>query len=353
IVFEQMRHIRTKNLGYDQDNLMIVPQLDTAALASYPVFREKCLHIAGVRQVSSAMFVTGLDGAMDIMLVEDKGQRSQQLISLNYVTDHFVDLMGMRILAGRDFIPNNKTDFRSHVLINETAVRKLGWEDNPLGREIAESAASDKPYKVVGVIRDFHYAPLNEEIGPMVFFLRDKGQSQIHIKLEGRNISKTIRQIEMLWKEVYPENPFTYSFLDAGLRNTYMHEDKLLKLMGVFTMFSILIALLGLFGLSSYITEKYTREIGIRKVFGASPFTIVIHLSKQYIYLIILACIISMPICWYIMENWLTGFAYRTEINPWWFALTGTTVIIVALCTVIFQSLRAASRNPVEALRYE
>jgi len=353
IVFQQLKHIQTADLGFNKDNLMIIPVTDTNALKSYPVLREKIMQIPGIEKISSSYFVTGLETAMDIMLVEDGGQRSRELIGLNYITHHFVDMMEMEIVKGRDFNPKNKTDYKDHILINETAARKLGWEFDPLGKEIAESAKPNNPFKVIGVIKDFHYAPLHQKIGPMVYFLKENAQTEINIRISEINKKKTIKMLEHTWKTLHPEVPFTYIFLDQELGAAYKQEDKLLKLMGMFTLFSIFIAFLGLFGLSSFMTEQYTREISIRKVFGSSPLSIIYQLTRQYLLLIILACIIAMPVCWYLMTIWLDNFAYRTEIHIWWFIITALAVILVAEATVIFQSMKAANRNPADTLRYE
>ncbi|MEN8225237.1 MAG: ABC transporter permease [Bacteroidota bacterium] len=353
IVFQQLKHIRTSDLGFNKENLLVITVTDTNALRSYPAIREKFMQLPGILNVSSSLFITGLGSAMDIMLVEDTGQYSRALIGLNYITHHFIEMMEMKIVRGRDFNPKNLTDASKHVLINETAARKLNWSTFPIGKEITVTTRPDEPYKVIGVIEDFHYAPLYEEIGPMVYFLKDKAQQEVHIRIDQINKSTTLKMIEHIWKTMYPEIPFTYIFLDQELESAYLHEDKLLKLMSLFTIFSIFIALLGLFGLSSYITEQYTREIGIRKVFGASPFSIIHQLSRQYLTLIVLACTISMPVCWYLMELWLENFAYRTDILPWWFVATAAVVIIIAEATVIVQSLKAANKNPADTLRYE
>lgn len=353
IVFQQLKHIRTAELGFDKDNLMVISTTDSTAIQSYPVLREQLMQISTVEAVSSSYFVTGLASAMDILYVQDSGQQSKELMSVNFINHGFIDLMGIDILQGRDFDPANVSDGDKYILVNEAAIAKLGWGLNPLGQEIAESAAPDKPYKVIGVMKDFHFLPLHQEIGPMVYFLRRSAQPEIHIRLNEKNQAKTIKLIEHNWKTLFPDLPFTYIFLDQELKAEYLHEDKLFKLMGMFTLFSILIALLGLFGLSSYLTEQYTREIGIKKVFGAEPLTIIYNLSRQYLFLIILACTVAMPVCWYLMSLWLENFAYRTDIYFSWFLLTGLAVLIIAELTVIFQSMKAANRNPAETLRYE
>jgi len=353
VVFQQLRHIKTADLGFSKENLMVISTTDSNAIQSYPVLREKFLQITGVEKVSSAYFVTGLTSAMDILYVQDTGQQTKELMSVNFTTHDFIDLMGIEIIQGRDFDPGNESDADKYIIINEAAADKLGWRQDPLGKEIAESANPEKPYKVIGVMKDFHYMPLHQQIGPMVYFLKEDAQSEIHVRLNGKNMAKTIKMIEHNWKLLHPDLPFTYIFLDQELESEYLHEDKLLKLMGMFTLFSIFIALLGLFGLSSFLTEQYTREIGIRKVFGANPLTIVYNLTRQYLILIILACVVAMPLCWYLMSLWLENFAYRTNIFISWFLFTGLAVIVVAEVTVIFQSMKAASRNPSETLRYE
>ncbi len=353
VVFQQLKHLKSAELGFDKENLMVFPVMDTTAQKSYPVLREEFLSIPGVEKMSSAMFMIGMGGGMDILMVEDSGGMVKELIGMNYINHHFVDVMGLKITHGRDFDEKNRNDAEKFVLINETAAQKFGWMDDPLHRKIAESANYEHKYEVIGVIRDFHYTPLHQEIGPMIFFLKEEPQPEIHLRLSGQHTGKTIKMIEHAWAEIHPDIPFSYVFLDQELEHIYLKEDKLTKLMGLFTLFSIFIALLGLFSLSSYLTEQYTREISIRKVFGASSWSVVYHLSKQYLFLVIIACILSMPVGWYLMQLWLENFAYRIKIQPWWFILTGLAVVLIAECTVIYQSLKAANRNPSETLRHE
>ena len=353
VVYEQLVHLKTKELGFDKENLLVISSADTNVQRSYSSLRAELLKISGVNGVSSAMFITGIDGNMDIMKVEDSGQVSQQLIGLNFITDHFVNLMGMDIIKGRDFNIVNQTDAGKHVLINETAANKLGWADDPLGKELSPSDNEGDPYKVIGVIKDFHFAPLHQAIGPMVYFLRKTGQKEIFVKISSTAQPVTIKKIEKAWKRIHPELPFTYNFLSQEMKTVYSGEQKLLQLMGMFALISIFIALLGLFSLSSYLTEQYTRVIGIKKVFGASPLSIVIQLSRQYLSLIMIACAISVPLCWYLMSLWLENFAYRVDIRISWFIISIVGLLLVAECTVIIQSMHAANRNPVDTLRYE
>jgi putative ABC transport system permease protein len=311
------------------------------------------MKLGGVKNVSSALFVTGFGASMDIMRVEDSLEKSQQLLSLNYVTNHFVELMEMELIQGRDFDINNPADADQYVLINETAARKLGWEEYPLGKMISPSDRPDRPFKVLGVIKDFHYAPPHQEIGPMVYFLKKEGQPEIFIRLDEVGQPQALEKIEKTWKVMFPSLPFTYNYLDQVMDEIYIDEEKLLRLMGLFTLFSIFIALLGLFSLSSYITEQYTRVIGIKKVFGASSFMIVSQLSGQHLILIFIACMISIPVCWYIMDLWLSQYAYHTPIKASWFILSTLLMIFMAEATVVYQSIKAANRNPVDSLRYE
>lgn len=353
IVHQQLVHVKSKATGFDKENVILVLSSDTIFHKSYPMLRSELMKIGGVENVASSYFVTGFGASMDIMLVEDETRQSQQLLHLNYITQHYVDLMGMEVIQGRNFDINKPSDAERYVLINETAVSKLGWKEDPIGKKITPSDRPDQPYRVIGVLRDFHFAPLHQEIAPMVYFLKKEGQPVLSIKIAETGQARTLKKIEASWKHILPHLPFTYNYLEDALESIYTSEENLLRLMGLFTVFSIFIALLGLFSLSSYLTEQYTRVIGIKKVFGASSLSIVFQLSRQHFTLILLACIISVPLCWYLMDMWLNQFAYRTPIKAQWFILSTGLMLLLAELTVIFQSIKAANRNPVDSLRYE
>lgn len=353
IIYQQLVHLKSKDLGFNSKNLIVLSSSDTTLKKSFRSFRSELIKISGVENVSSALFITGLGSSMDIMRVEDEGNQSQQLLHLNYITDHFVDLMEMEIVAGRNFDADNPADADCYVLINQTAAIRLGWEDEPLGRKISPSDNKGEPFQVIGVIKDFHYAPLHEEIAPMVYFLKNEAQPEIFIRLGLEAHKASLNKIEMTWKNMYPHLPFTYNYFDQIISKNYRSEEKLLRLVGIFALFSIFIALLGLFSLSSYLTEQYTHVIGIRKVFGASTFAIVMQLSRQYLILLLIACIITIPTSWYLMNSWLSQFAYHISTKPQWFIMSALAVIILAELTVIYQSIKAAQRNPADSLRYE
>jgi putative ABC transport system permease protein len=353
VVFLQLGHMRSAELGFEKDNLLLIPVMEENARMDYEVFRNEVIQYPGVIEVSNSMFPTGLGAAMDIMKVEDSAGFSQELIGLNFVYHHYIKLMGMQVILGRDFDESSRTDAEQAVLINETAAKKLGWQEDPIGKRLSLSADYDHFYRVTGVIRDFHYAPLHEEIGPMVYFLMEEPQQSMAIRISGYERKNTIDEIQKAWEGLFPDIPVSYVFLDHELNASYLKEDKLGKLMGTFTLISILIGLLGLFSLSSYLTEQYTREIAIRKVFGAGIFSIIYRLSRQYLMFVLTGSIIAMPFCWIFMQSWLDNFAYRIELQAWWFLLIMIVVALVAEMTVIYQSVITAVRNPSDSLRHE
>jgi putative ABC transport system permease protein len=240
------------------------------------------------------------------------------------------------------------------LLINETALKKIGLK-NPLEsiliREENDPIRSRK--KIIGVFKDFHIRSLYEKVQPMVMFLNPEIVRQMTIRLSPQANKLTYKKIEIIWKSIFPDDPFQFTFVDEALHAYYLREDQTYAIISLFGFLSLVIALMGLFGLSAFSAEKRTKETGIRKVNGARVIDIFYVLSKQFGKWIGIAFIIATPLAWYAMHRWLQHFAYKTELSWWVFALSGLISIFMALLTVSWQSYKAATRNPVEALRYE
>jgi putative ABC transport system permease protein len=259
------------------------------------------------------------------------------------------------LARGRFFSKDFSTDSHAAVL-NEKAVELLGWDD-PIGKKINNWSQNRGDFTVIGVIKDYHYESLHQEIRPQALFLSGgyytNVESYISVRLSTENISETIGYVENTWRDFAPNKPFEYSFLDQDYNNLYINEQQTRKLFSIFSFLAIFIACLGLFGLASFIADRRTKEIGIRKVLGASVLRIVQILNKSFMKWVLLANLIAWPAAWFVMNRWLQNFAYRIDLSWWMFVLGALLALVIAFITVSFQTVKAALRNPVDSLRYE
>jgi putative ABC transport system permease protein len=265
------------------------------------------------------------------------------------VDPDFIKTIGFSVVEGRDFSWDLESDKNKAVILNETAVKNFGLKD-PIGFEIK---VLNYKARVIGVARDFHNESFRSGISPLVMWYVPGYIYNLSIRMNGHNIPGTIKYIKEQWDKFAPDIPFEYQFMDKKYDALYKEEDKLSVVIGYFSVVAILIACLGLFGLVSFITQNRTKEIGIRKVNGAKVSEILSMLNTDFVKWVLLAFAFASPIAWYAMHKWLQGFAYKTEMSWWIFALSGLLALSIALLTVSWQSWRAATRNPVEALRYE
>ncbi|HMB92364.1 MAG TPA: FtsX-like permease family protein, partial [Rhodothermales bacterium] len=241
------------------------------------------------------------------------------------------------------------TDTTAALLLNEAAVQSLGWDD-PLGKTLM---TDEQPMEVVGVLKDFHYSSLQEEIQPIIFrFSPDVLQSLV-VRIRAERVSETLAFLEETWRNLAPAYPFEYTFLDQKYANEYEGIQRLSRTIRTFALLAILVACLGLFGLAAYTTEQRTKEIGVRKVLGASVPGILALLSRDFLKLVALAFVVAAPLSYFAMNKWLEDFAYRIEVGVGVFVLAGGMALLIAVATVSYQATRAALTNPVESLRYE
>jgi putative ABC transport system permease protein len=265
------------------------------------------------------------------------------------VDPDFVKTIGLNVVEGRDFSWDLESDKNKAVIINETAARNFGLKD-PIGFEIK---VLNYKARIIGVIKDFHNESFRSNISSLVMWYVPGYSYNLSIRMNGNNIPGTINYIREQWEKFAPDIPFEFQFLDKKYDALYKEEDKLSLVIGYFSVVAILIACLGLFGLASFITQNRTKEIGIRKVNGARVSEILAMLNTDFVKSVLIAFPLAAPIGWCAMHKWLEGYAYKTEMSWWIFVLSGSLALCVALLTVSWQSWRAATRNPVEALRYE
>ncbi len=347
VVHKQLQFMQETNLGFDKERIVVLH--GAGALAGrHATFIRELESAPGVAAAAAAQTIPGYD--FDSTLFEPEQPANYQQTSLNYtmVDYNFVEVMGLKIVQGRNFSRDFASDSLSYI-INAKAAQALGWE-NPIGKLLNSSGT---PGPVIGVVEDFHYESLHSDIQPLVLPFLRWTPPLIVVRLEPGQINEHLAAVGELWREFLPQQPFNYSFLDQNLESWYVNEFRVAALFRLFTLLAILIACLGLFGLAAYTTETRTKEIGVRKVLGASVMGIATLLTKDFIRMVVLAFVIAVPIGWLAMNHWLQGFAYRIEISFWIIALAGVIAIAIALLTVSAQAIKAATMNPAKSLRSE
>ncbi len=297
IVQSQMNFIRKSNLGFKKENVLIVRSTDTSFKKEMQVFKNELLTNSNIYNVSTSNTSPGGNNYMDVFLVEGPEKMDEQLMSLMFVDYNFIDLMGMKIINGRNFDIKYKTDIDNGAIINWMTAKKLGWNEDALGKEIHRRSNGLEKFKVLGVVEDFNFSALYEPVGPIVFFLEKNPGDLISMRINSKNKEATIAYIEQLWTKLNTTEPFKYDYLEDILNNQYTSDEKLHKIISYFALLSIFISLMGLFGLSSFITEQFSKSIGIRKLLGASVKSIVYLLSADFLKLIIISFFVAAPNC--------------------------------------------------------
>ena len=355
IVMWQMRYMQNKSLGFDREHIVTLPY---ASLLndSYEAFRTELLANSNIKNAGrSSRIPTGrLLDAMGAQI--KKGDTlAPANADIKYVAaDHdFISTYGVKIVAGRNFSREFSTD-TSSFLINQAAARVLGFNDpaDAIGKDFGYGGVRGK---LIGVFNDFHFESMHENIVPLVLIMPRNANNYgaISIKVSGSNMTGTLAQIENTWKKFLPETPYQYTFLDENFNRLYRAELRQKRIFSTFSILAIVIACLGLFGLSAFTISQRVKEIGIRKVLGANINTIVSLLSKDFLKLVVISAVIAFPVAWWFMEKWLQDFAYRITM-PWWiFLCAGIAAAMIALITISFQAVKAATANPVKSLRTE
>ena len=357
VVFQQLRYIQTKSLGFNKDHILVTGYSGTLT-KQFESFKQELLKNPSIRAVGrSSRIPSGrlLDdqGAQVI----EGGKSVPTNIELKYITTDFgfMDTYGMKMAAGRNFSKDYLTDTANYV-INETAVQQLGWKtaQNAIGKDITYGNTKGK---VIGVVHDFHFESLHQPIIPMIFLLPPPSSgyyNSVSLKLDGNNVQSAISTIRNTWQQYVPNVPFDYTFLDDRFQKLYDAEQQESQLFTIFSCLAIFIACLGLFGLSAFTISQRVKEIGVRKVLGASVPQIVVELSKSFLALVIIASLVALPVAWLWMHSWLSNnFAFRIALSWWVFAGAGIVAFIIAFATISLQTIKAANVNPVKSLRSE
>jgi len=354
IIGDQIRFMKGKDLGFQKDQILAIRATDRRILNSPDQIKSRLKEVPGVVEVTATTFVPGQGQSTNAVVPEGAEGNSSVLYRAIDADADFVRTMGMQIVQGRDFSKDMPFDTKNSILINETAARKLGWKD-PIGKTMRMSSGSgDSRYEtktIVGVVRDFHYSSLRDAIEPLYINNEMRFLEVLAVKLKTDQAGRIVGRLKKAWETIFPGQLFDYFFLDESFDAQYRSEERLNRIFCSFTVLAIAIACLGLFGLASYMAERRTKEVGIRKVLGATVGQIVKLLSSGFISLVGLAVLIAWPIAFFAMRLWLQEFAFRTPIGPWTFLSTGMAVLTIAFLTVSWQAVRAARANPADTLK--
>ena len=353
VIMNQLHYMKERRLGFNKEHVVVLPIMEGSIMQSIETIKKELKSHNGVVSVAASSNVPGHGTSrQNAFLPEGFELNESQMMGAISIDHNFIPTFDMEVVAGRNFSPGFVTDSSKSVLINDTAAQEFGWDD-PVGKTITELTGNGITKTVIGVVRDFHVESLHKKIEPLYIENEPSGFDYISIRIRPRNISGTMDFLRKKWKEFDSTGTFDYVFLDESFDSQYRAEERLSTIFSYFTLFAIFIACLGLFGLASFTAEQRTKEIGIRKVLGASVYGIVILLSKEFAKWVLIANIIAWPVAYYAMNKWLQDFAYRINMGVWIFILAGVLTLIIALLTVSYQAVKAALSNPVEALRYE
>lgn len=351
-VREQLRYIRNSDLGFDKDRVVVIHKADDLG-SDLAAFKAALLEHHGVLSAANSVDLPGQPIEIGALTPEGQSDDQARMVCYMMVDPDFLQTYGITLTAGRFFEAGRPAD-ASAMVLNRTAVQAMGLTD-PLGQILLNSLFTEQRYPVLGVVEDFHFQSLRQRIQPLVFFRFPENQvgRYLSVKIRGEHIPETLGYLEETWQKFAGGQAFEYEFFDAHFQRIYLAEQRTGRIFLIFTVLAVIIACLGLFGLSAFITERRTREVGIRKAFGASTGRVISLLAGQFLKWVMIANLIAWPLAWIAMQRWLQGFAYRAAMSAWIFIAAAGLALLIALLTVSWQVFRAARANPVETLRYE
>ena len=346
VVYQQMKFFQNKKLGFEQEQVVAV-KLYGDLHNEVSTIKNELLKNTSITQIGLTSSLPGDRIGMDRLALPEKPKEDISM-RLVFGDENLLPVLKIDLKSGRNFLPKT-ADAPPTFIINEAAAKVLNVK-NPIGQKLI---FWDQPSEIVGVVKDFHYASLHSVVEPLIIVNIPQETTYFLMKIKGDNLTETIQAAQNTIARVSPNSLFSYSFLDKKMAHLYDSEHRMGNIMKVFAIFAIFISCLGLFGLSAYVAQLRTKEIGIRKTLGASVSGVVILLSKDFLWLVVIATLLAFPLGWWAMTNWLKEFAYAIDIQWWMFAAAGLSAIVIAILTVSFQSIKAALLNPVKSLKIE
>lgn len=351
VIAKEYHILKYHNIGFDKANILVL-NYDQAINGDYRPFQQRLLQDPRILGVAAAEALPGGTFSGGPFFFNGRSKVETMQSSFGLIGPDYIPVLGMKLVAGRNFSLDGQNE--NTYILNQAAIRKIGWSP----QEAIGQPFSDIPDSlngsVIGIVKDFNFRSLRYSVQPMVFMkLRQNGVHKIAVRISPKNIGATLAFIQKEWKEIFPNSPIEYSFLDTSLDALYKSEEKVSVLFTWLSFLAIVVACSGLYGLALYAAERRTKEVGIRKVLGASVPEIVLMLSKEFTRWVLVGNVIAWPVAYFVMHRWLQNFAYRTNIGLWIFPFSGGIALLLALLTVGSHAVRAARANPVEALRYE
>jgi putative ABC transport system permease protein len=355
IVYKQMAYIQNKSLGFDKENVVLITTESNAVRQNIEFFRNTLMDDSRIIAVAASSNVPGSKMFSDTAFKSGESGEVYDLIYMRADFD-FIDTYQLRVLHGRQFSREFGTDSQGAILINEAGAREIGYApEEAIGKELNIIRSADEYIKgtIIGVVENFHFKSLHRIIEPFVILCDPESFQIISVRIQPGDVRGTLSYIQKKWTETFPEEEFEYSFLDDRINLLYESEGKMRQIFFVFSTLSIFVACLGLFGLAAFTAQERTKEMGVRKVLGASEINVFVLLSKEFTRWVFIANIVAWPLAYYVMTKWLQNFAYRIGVSVWPFVLAAILAFVISLITVSYQSIRAALTNPVDSLRYE
>jgi putative ABC transport system permease protein len=358
VISNQMHYMRSTDLGFNKERQIVIPLRGESAKNIYRSLKNEISVNPQVNSIGASLYYPGIFNPSDnLMYKEGSSSDAVKSVKMNYVDVDFLKTLEIKPVAGRVFSEEFPADTNFRIVLNEKAVNELGFPsaEQSVGKRIMfDWQGQSYGYEIVGVVKDFHFEDLHSSITPFGFQLNSNSQfNYLIVHAKAGDMAPLLNSIKISWHKFNPNQPFEYSFLDQDFQKNYLAEIQLSSIVGYFTFVAILISCLGLFGLATFSAEQRTKEIGVRKVLGASVASIVTLLSKDFLKLVIVAIIIASPIAWYVMHQWLQEFAYKISISWDIFFITSLAALCIALFTISSQAIKAALSNPVKSLRTE
>jgi putative ABC transport system permease protein len=350
VVFRELNFLKSMDQGFDQKNVLSL-QLNRGMVRKYPVLKQLLLDNPKIKYVTSTNTAIGEGSGKLLFNVETDQGMSQKGINFAVVDHDFVETLGIKMVEGRDFQQDMPSDTLSGVVVNETFVKRMGWSE-PIGKKIEAGDANTLRARVIGVMQDYHQTGMYNKIESLLLAYRIRNDI-VYIKLGDDDIQQIISYIETKWKEIFPDQPFSYTFLSERFNRQFEADEKRGFIFTLFTILAILIACLGLFGLASYLVEHRTKEIGIRKVFGANERNIIALISKDFLILVSIAIIIAIPVAYYFMTKWLMNYVYRTKIGIFLLVFSALLTVLITFITISYKAYQASVMNPARSLKNE
>lgn len=358
VVSDQLDFLKNKDLGFDKKNVVVLQLQDSAFRSKVEPFKETLRKSPSIENITNSTGLPGNNSWIQVMLVEQESEMKEIAVILTQTDYDYPETMGFEFIAGRNFDKNMGTDDSAAMIINETAARQFGWTENPIGKKIRYGFDLDgsggRIMKVIGVVKDYHFTSLHNKIEPIILFISPVPRYFLSVRVKEGKLDEALAHIEESWIDYNAKRPFDYTMLESIQEEMYQGEEKITTIFRVISALTVFIALLGLFGLSSFSTQQRTREIGIRKVNGASSEDILLLLYREFFWLIFFGFVIAVPVAWWRLSVWLeSSFIYYVDILWGSILLAGLLAMVVGFATISFHVLRAASIDPVSAIKYE